>query len=382
MKRTRQLAIATLLSATLSTAQAQLNGSGYYRLLNEETGRYLTIANDKVGSSMEAAFTALVTVKGFDNVVDNPASILYLRSEGGNEYDMVAQGVDTYQLTTGYHFKISNAASNTYNIYVGWMFINYYLGDNVMDGSIISQADIDGTARKWYILPVNTSDNQYFGFKPEVQDDNNGYYYTTCYAAFPFRPVDDVKVFYVDEIKDNYALMREITGDVPAATPVIIRCPSESPSGNRVMPLTTSPEAISGNLLRGVYFDNITTANPNYTKYDKKTMRVIGKTSNGSAGMSIADIFRLPANKAYLPVSEGEASQLTLITHEDYDKQITPEEQSIADIGARDTFYDVYSLSGQLVARQKTIWELTEGVYLLKSNMGSRTTVKVIIPSK
>ena len=321
MKTTRIMAMAALMTATLTNANAQLNGNGYYRVLNAETERYLTLTNDRLGNSLAAAFTALVTVRGFDNVVNDPASILYIRSAGGNNYDIVAQGVDSYVLAEGYHVKIASAGSNTYNCYASdpvLGVVSYYLGDNVKEGSVKSQADTDGSARKWYILPVNTEVDKCFGFKPEV-DDNSGYYYTTCYASFPFRPVDDIKVYYVDEMADGYALMREITGDVPAATPVIIRCSSKNPSQNRAMPLASSSASVSGNLLSGVYFNKTTSANPNYTPYDMNTMRVIGETS-GDVAMTTSNIFRLPANKAYLPVTSGEADNIRLITHEEYEK--------------------------------------------------------------
>ena len=97
--------MAALMTATLTNANAQLNGNGYYRVLNAETERYLTLTNDRLGNSLAAAFTALVTVRGFDNVVNDPASILYIRSAGGNNYDIVAQGVDSYVLAEGYHVK-------------------------------------------------------------------------------------------------------------------------------------------------------------------------------------------------------------------------------------------------------------------------------------
>lgn len=337
----KMLATTALLLGIQANAHAQLNGSGYYRMLNTETQRYLTVTNDNLGSSMSAAFTALVTVKGFDNVVSDPSSILYLRSVGGEQYDLVAQSVDTYKLT-GYHFNIGSSGS-AYNAYASYLFITYKIGDNVKEGSTKSQADLDGTAKDWYILPVNTNEDQCFGFTPDCQDVS-GLYYTTCYASFPFKPSDaGVKAFYIDEIKDNYALMREITGEVPAATPVIIQCSSSRATKNRAMPLTTSPTAITGNLLKGVYFNKTNQANPNYVQYDENTMLVLGITSSGQVGLVKSNIYRLPANKAYFPMNDGQYGELKLITHEEYDKQNppTPPEEEPVTVTA-DNIFRIY----------------------------------------
>ena len=325
MKTTTRMAVmAALLALTAGTARAQLNGSGYYRVLNAETQRYLTVTNDNLGTSMAAAFTALVTVRGFDEIVDDPASILYLRNVSGDQYDLVAQGADSNELTGGYHFYITPNGDGTYKAYARYLTFVEYLGDNVKEGSTKSQADTDGTAQNWYILPLSLNANQYFGFKPSCQDRTDKYY-TTCYASFPITLADNgLKAYYVDQIKGDYALMREIQGTIPAATPVIIKLKSRNTAENRISVPKTSPEAISDNILKGTYFDKTSNANPNFVQFDSKTMRLIGITDEGKVGFTTSQRYRVEANTAYLPVPEGSPTALTLITHEDYEAQFGP----------------------------------------------------------
>ena len=313
------MAVLSLMTAV--SGSAQLSGSGYYRLLNTETGRYLTITNDNVGTSMNSAFSALVTVKGFENVESNPASILYLRNVSGTLYDVVCQGADSYVLVED-HFNITGTG-NVYQAWVRYLVTTYYLGDNVSDNTR-SQADINGTARNWYILPVNLSTNQYFGFTAEVQDRTDKRY-TTCIASFPMEIYDSgVQAYYVSHVVGKYAVMQELNGVIPPATPVIIKCNGREAKTNRVTIPAKSPAALTGNLLKGVYFDKTNGLNPEWTPYDANTMRLIGLTSEGKLGMVKSTRYRLPANKAYLPVEAGSPDELTLITYEDYVRQFGP----------------------------------------------------------
>ena len=316
-------ALTTLLLLSVTMVRAQL-ASRYYRFLNTETGRYLTVTNDNLGYSLDAAFSALVTVKGFDNVVSSPASVIYVRNAGQGQYDVVAQGADSYELTT-FHFNMSSKGNNVYNAYARYLTQTYYLGDNVSEGKTRSQADINGTAIDWYVLPLTTADGQYFGFTPEVQDRSDSRY-TTCYAAFPLQPYDaGVKAYYVCAIKGTYAVVDEISGTIPALTPVIIKCTSRTPNGNRATIPDNSPTAITQNVLKGALFEKTNGLNPQYTPYDENTMRILGLTAQGKIGfVKSLSLYRVKANKAYLPVEPGSPDELTIISRADYEKQFGP----------------------------------------------------------
>ena len=84
-----------------STAFAQLKGSGFYRVQNVNTQRYITFASkDVVRSGTDVDMKkALITKKGFENVVSEPGSVVYMKNAGGSNWDLVSQGIDSYQLT-------------------------------------------------------------------------------------------------------------------------------------------------------------------------------------------------------------------------------------------------------------------------------------------
>ena len=76
--------ITTLLLAAVCTlsAYAQLNGNGYYRAQSSEQGRYIRIIDNRGSvnlSTTEADMEALRTKAGFENVVSDPATIIYIK---------------------------------------------------------------------------------------------------------------------------------------------------------------------------------------------------------------------------------------------------------------------------------------------------------------
>ena len=99
------------------TAAAQLNGDGYYRILNYASERYITISNDIVGevnmSATKADLSNIVTYRGFDNVKSNPASIIYIRNVNG-KYDLAAQGTSIYKIAGGKTYLDINPRDNVY----------------------------------------------------------------------------------------------------------------------------------------------------------------------------------------------------------------------------------------------------------------------------
>ena len=175
---------------------AQLNGNGYYRVKNVASERYITVIDNRgsinVGTT-SADLGAVRLYKGFDNVVSNPASILYVE-ETASGYKFYAQGTDTYQII-GYYLKLRKLADNKYMAYQSASGLTMYLGDpeksNVVDGPLGTNAK--GDYNKWYILPVDDTSDNYFGFTPEVKCGGN--YYASFYASFPFGKVSkDLKI--------------------------------------------------------------------------------------------------------------------------------------------------------------------------------------------
>ncbi len=134
-----------------------------------------------------------------------------------------------------------------------------------------------GTYRRWIVDKIETNHaTNYVGIKPTIQVGDK--YYQPYYASFAFRTISsDMRVYYISKIVGNEAILKEINGDVPAGTPVIIECASENPTDNRIEPLTSNPTKISGNLLDGAYFCNGSRPRGSvdaYRLFDESTMRV------------------------------------------------------------------------------------------------------------
>ena len=170
---------------------AQLNGDGYYRVKNVASERYITVRDNRgsvnIGTS-SADMGAVELYKGFDNVVSDPSSVLYIQNAGDNNYKFHAQGTDTYEII-GYYLKLKKNSDGSYKAYQGNSMMVMYLGDSettsVVDGKLSTNAK--GQYRDWYILPLNSSSSDnYFGISPEVKaaDANYASFYAVQGAKF------------------------------------------------------------------------------------------------------------------------------------------------------------------------------------------------------
>ena len=100
------------------SAFAQFNGSGYYRVQNTETKRYISIVDTRasIGAS-NADLQALHMLKPFeDSVAYNPATICYVELIGSNSCNLKGQGMDL-QGATGYLLNYVQRPNGTYWLY-------------------------------------------------------------------------------------------------------------------------------------------------------------------------------------------------------------------------------------------------------------------------
>jgi len=388
--------IFTLLAACYaSTCLAQFSGnSGYYRLQNASSKRYARIVDDKasspnISSTSNIELYAINTVAGFNNVVSDPATIVYIENAGSSNYSLKAMGMDTYKLIERYlKIQQSKATSGAYVVYGSYDGIAKYLYEayNKNHGFYYMSSytkNSDGTARSrdWNIIPVTQAEGQYFGIKPELSI--GGKYYTTLYTSFPYQLGEGMKAYYVtrfmvgSDIASQYAELTEITEKiVPAKSPVIIECSSNDPAKNKVTLLESGPSRYLRNLLDGVYFCNvirwtddgqIDTTHPNWntTAYDPNTMRVLGNV-NGKLGLvKASNMTYLPACKAYLEVpttatGTSGTGEITLVDPETYTAGI----QSIT-TDDRQEMQGIYTLTGIKVDGKDTTEGLPAGVYIV-----------------
>ena len=319
--------ITILLAFITSSAWAQLNPEQckYYRVQNASTKRYVSVRDD-VGSvnvsKKTADVKAVEMVSGFNNVVCDPATIIGLTDKGAGYFDFSAQGTSVSKIINKANVIIKSITDDSFLVYVTYKgsaggmtgYANAYLTDPGTDVAV-GYADSEGKAKKtngiWYITPVDNESNNYFGVKMSL--NANGKYYTTLYTDFPYQLPDGMKAYVVSEISGDKVDLVDIGSNVPAETPVILESNNSSPSQNKLQPLSTSvPSLSTKNLLKGVYFDHSAGGKHDvHTAFDKKTMRLLAVRNGEITLVNEGDAY-ISANTAYLAVSSGASSTLTI----------------------------------------------------------------------
>ena len=311
------------------TAAAQLNGDGYYRILNYASERYITISNDIVGevnmSATKADVSNIVTYRGFDNVKSNPASIIYIRNVNG-KYDLAAQGTSIYKIAGGKtYLDINPRDGGIYTFSVTYNGVNQKLEDSSDDRERgwVTHANTTNPYMYWWILPIDTNDN-YLGLQPTAAATDG--YYGTIYAEFPFKVVSEgIKVYYVDGIHEGQFQLKEIIDEVkPGATPLVFKCSSNDPANNKIQPVYTTTTAPTDNKLKGTYFACETNGHEKYVEYNKKTMRVLGVDAKKNLVLTtasdsyLANEWLIPANTCYMEDTKGLSGDFKLVTRDEF----------------------------------------------------------------
>lgn len=360
-----------------SSSFAQLPADGYYRVQNAFTKRYAYLLDDK-GSIDEATTTidvgALKLYSNDPHFNSDPANVFYIEHAKGladYKYDICGQGTSIYGLIKEYVDVIVDRkpydGRQSYMLYGSRSTVSKYIGDiwnDLDDNEGLASSEAKGDDRKWYFNPVDVDTDQYFGVAPTLQAD--GKYYNSLYAAFPFSAYSNgVKFYTVTSIeKEGVAIISEVDGIIPAATPIIVECSSPSVSDNR---LNVGPDgtasSVSGNMLKGVYFDNSSRTHYNRKAYDKESMRVLG-VKDGKLAFVQADIDFLPRNQAYLQLtdpSQYATSEFLVMTKEEYEAGV-----NVIPVSAN---VDVYSLDGRLVKSgiaKDEVSVLGKGLYIIR----------------
>lgn len=379
----------TLLAGIIAiSASANINGDGYYRVQNCKTERYIYVLDNKGKLNFQATTAELGAIelwKNYDKTITDPATVIYVTDLTGKkqDYDLQAQG-------TGVNEIISHPVSirqdskyfpNSYMVFGRDSGVTRYIGDGTRmasDQGYVASLD-NNEYYRWYFHPITTDDSNYFGIKGELTVDNSTYY-TSFFAAFPFTfHSAGMKAYEVYHIQDGKAHIREITNGVAAATPVIITTSSPYPSDNRLNIGAQTGAKPGTNLLEGVYFNNQVSLHVNLTPYDPKTMRVLGKLSDGTIGFKTENIQYLPRNKAYLVVPEGTPSELAITTQapsgveELYDSTANIQVDGLNLYVSGVNNAKVYSVSGTLVGELtnaengKSMTLPAAGIYIVKA---------------
>lgn len=386
----KRLFLLLLGCATMLGAQAQLNGAGYYRVKNVTSGRYMSLSDDHSRgvdfNSCTADCGAMQTSKIMDNIYSDPGSIFYLDHIDGVSYNVVGQGTSLHDIIN-YYIYISPVGSY-YKIYQeqkGQRVTLSDLDDVEEDESYVATT---GGKTTWYITPLNTTDN-YIGVKPTISVGDK--HYAAVFAGYPYTLGTGMKAYYINEVIENegVVIIKELTGTIPAKTPVLIECSSTDISKNQITPVLNSDAVPSDNLAMGVYFclGDRWSAHYNSTKFDPSTMRVLSLNTYGNLAVSTSTqnlktvmiepkgadgkhltITAIPANSWYIPVSSSAPSELKLVTAEQYAtgiKDITVKPASL---------YNVYTLEGVQIKKNATsISDLHPGIYIIN---GKKVVIK------
>lgn len=374
---------------SIGTMRAQVKGNGYYRVQNVITGRYMSLTTEETrGISMQSTTvdaSALLTKKNWDDVSTDPGTIFYIENKGGDQYNIIGQGSSLYKIIN-YYIRLKYYESA--NVYRAWQSKSggtVYLSDEhkYTLGKDTGYVDNNTNATlNWKITAVDNVDN-YLGVKPTISA--NGKYYASYYAGFPFSVASpNMKVYYISSIdeKEGTATYKELTGIIPASTPVIIECGSKNPAENKLKPELTNPTAVKDNIMKGVYFcaGLRRTAHFTSTKFEPTTMRLLSVDENGSLVFNNDEanaytvmikegasrpykypyIKAVPHNTGYLPVSANCPKSLKLVKETTGISNIT--------LGNDNKPANVYNMEGKIIKENATSVEgLPEGIYIFKN---------------
>lgn len=386
----KRLFLLLLGCATMLGAQAQLNGAGYYRVKNVTSGRYMSLSDNQSRgvdfNSCTADCGAMQTSKIMDNIYSDPGSIFYLDHISGVSYNVVGQGTSLHDIIN-YYIYISPVGSY-YKIYQEQKGQRITLSDFDDVEEDESYVATTGGKTTWYITPLNTTDN-YIGVKPTISVGDK--HYAAVFAGYPYTLGTGMKAYYINKVIENegVVIIKELTGTIPANTPVLIECSSTDISKNQITPVLNSDAVPSDNLAIGVYFclGDRWSAHYNSTKFDPSTMRVLSLNTYGNLAVSTSTqnlktvmieprgadgkhltVTAIPANSWYIPVSSSAPSELKLVTAEQYAtgiKDITVKPASL---------YNVYTLEGVQIKKNATsISDLHQGIYIIN---GKKVVIK------
>ena len=314
-------------AALAMTASAEL-ADGYYRAQNYVTGRFIYVLDNKGSLNMQATTAELGALElwmGYERTITDPATVIYVKDLDGKQrdFDLQAQGTGVYQIISHAVSIYPVASHGTYYIFGRDSGVTRYISDantntKMDEGDLASNQG--GEVREWYFRPLTTNDDMCFGVASELEV--NGLHYTSLYADFPFQPLnaDDTKMFYIDFIdyEKAMAVKKEVSGILPAATPVFFEMKNATALENKLEIGGTPTVTAEDNMLSGLYFQINKRNHRNTTPYDPATMRVLGKMADGSLGLITADIAALPRNRAYITVPEGSPAEIKIMTQQEY----------------------------------------------------------------
>lgn len=341
--------------------------SGYYRVSNLKTGRYVYVRDNTGSISIQAATAEMGAIelwKEHSLTLSDPASVIYIEycgsGSGGAYYDLKAQGTGVYSII-GYHV-FAAYSSGSYQVYAE----GKYLCDNNFGSGPSGQMGTDrkGDYRRWMVSKIDGSENEFFGISPTI--NVNGRYFHPFYADFGFSVRNGMKVWIAKSVDASAVEMIPFEGDViPAKTPVVIECSSDIVEQNIIDIVKSEGTITQSNLLKGVFFNNAT--RNNRMAFDSNKMRVLGVMPDGNLGFVLSDVTPdqkdgkryLAANQSYLALPAGLPDNIRVLFPGD--------ENGVTEILSENITKEVYTIWGVKVGdyMPSQIEDLPIGIYII-----------------
>ena len=395
MRKFSTLLFALLACFTLAQAQGKGSGfvgNGYYRVRNFVTDRYIYVTDNHTPITGDKInFQLLQLWKDYTRTISDPASVIYMKQVNTDAFDLIGQGTGVNQFT-GHYVHVDKQSDGSYivkaSVDKGGVSVTMYLTDNETSSSAQGTMGTNNTGsyRKWIVDQIDSnSDTNYFGIEATLQA--GGKFYKPFYADFPFRVISEgMHVYYVEKIKGENAVLKEVQGDVPAHMPVIIECTSSDPSKNRVELLPPASATQPDNKLVGNYFCNGSRPSDSpdaYKKFDAAKMRVLTVkddklvfSNNAPESLSSIKVTNpttlmkeqtlcIPANTSYLAADAGTAAQLGVIIAADAIRGVSASKPLMT--------AGVYSVTGRQVRKDSDTEGLPAGLYIVN---GKKVIVK------
>lgn len=372
----------SLASAIAQNPSGYVN-DGYYRVHNLASERYIYVTDnkdyyDEVHDAED--FQAIQLWKNLSKAVTSPATAIYMTRQSDGKFDLQAQGTGVHALT-GYYVTVTKKGEGIYEVTASRGGVTKYLSDDRSNNADQGQLGTSNKLnfRRWVVDKIETNHaTNYFGIEPTIS--LNGKHYQPFYAAFPFRTASpNMHVYYVSKISGNVVTLKEISGDIPGSTPVVIECASTNPSENRLELLPPSTAGLKGNKLAGVFFRNGERPQESteaYTVFNASTMRLLtvsnGKliyTNNAPERLAETEAIDwvtedyyypicVPANTSYLKADAGTPEVLDIRFEGAGLDEILAENKETDVVG-------VYTISGTQLRATNDVQGLPAGLYIV-----------------
>ena len=230
-----------------------------------------------------------------------------------------------------------------YNIFLGEsatpIHTNGWNWSGETSGGLIEYNGKVNTASAWKLVKVTSEPT----LKHTLAMSDAGW--ATLHVGFNTIIPEGVKCYTVSGLEGNYAVLKEVTGVLPANTPVLVQRNEGNTNTSFAFNYTAeSGDAVGNNELRGSHFRSKVTPAENTTYYVLAIVDgVVGLYKDELSN----DFFRNNANKAYLPVvAEADANTVASYSF-NFDWAGTTAIEGVTAEGAQDGA--IYDITGRRV---------------------------------